>query len=152
MTKLFSWLKGELSFIVLLAVAGVGAWLYVDAQRVRGDRDDAIARAQTICARAGSDWSASDNADRGVACLTKIRDLADWRAASIEQSARVMAEAMAEANARTLKDNHAARAAAEAAHAAALRMEAADAEAERRNIVDREWFAAVNGVAGLRAP
>lgn len=152
MTKLFSWIRDELSFIVLLVVAGVGAWLYVQMRDLRADRDDAVGRANTICARAGSDWSAADPAKRGAACLAKVRDLADFRTAAADQSARALGAAMAEAQARTLKDNQAARTAAEAARAAALRMEAADAEAERRNLVDREWFAAVNGVAGLRPP
>ncbi len=152
MTKLFSWLKAELGFLVLLAVAGVGAWLYVDGQRARADAADAVARAEKICARAGSDWSATEKATRGALCLAKVRDLADFRTAAADESARAMAAAMAAAQDRTLKDNQAARAAAEAARAAATRMEAADAEAERRNLVDREWFAAVNGVAGLRPP
>lgn len=149
---LFAKLRAEAGFLVLLAVAGVGAWLYVQFQQVRADRDDAVHRAEVICAKAQSDWNATRDAKRGIACAARVAELLAFRTNADQESARLLAAAMAEANDRTLKDNQAARAAAEAARNAALRMEAADAQAERRNLVDREWTAAVNGVAGLRAP
>lgn len=148
---LFAKLKAEARFLVLLAVAVAGAWLYVEFQRMRADRDDAVQRAEIICAKAQSDWGATQGADRGVVCARRIAELLTFRTTANQETARLLAAAMAEANDRTLKDNQAARAAAEAARNAALRMEAADAEAERRNLVDREWTAAVNGVAGLHA-
>ena len=149
---LFAKLRAEAGFLVLLAVAVAGAWLYVEFQRMRADRDDAVQRAEIICAKAQSDWTATEGAKRGVTCAARVAELLAFRTNADQETARLLAAAMAEASDRTLKDNQAARAAAEAARNAALRMEAADAEAERRNIVDREWTAAVNGVAGLRAP
>lgn len=143
-------LRAEASFLVLLAVAAAGAWMYVQMQQLRGDRDGAVHQAEIICSKAGSDWAATKQAKRGKACEAHVAGLAGFRAEAAQQTVRIYAAEMAAANARTLKDNQAARAAAEAARSAALRMEAADAEAERRNLVDREWFAAVNGVAGLR--
>ncbi|WP_294275759.1 hypothetical protein [uncultured Sphingomonas sp.] len=145
-------LKAEAGFLVLLLVAAAGAWLYVEYQRMRADRDDAVQRAEIICAKAQSDWAATKSAKRGVVCARQVADLLAFRTTTDQETARLLGQAIAEANDRTLKDNLAARAAAEAARNAALRMEAADAEADRRNIVDREWTAAVNGVAGLRAP
>lgn len=149
---LFTRLRAEAGFLVLLAVAAAGAWLYAEYQRVRADRDDITRGVELICAKAQSDWSATKSAKRGVVCARRVADLLAFRTTADQETARLLAAAMAEANDRTLKDNRAARAAAEAARNAALRMEAADAEADRRNIVDREWTAAVNGVAGLRAP
>ncbi len=145
-------LRGEAAFLVLLAVAGAGAWLYVLFQQVRADRDDAVHRAEIVCARSGVEWGATDTAARGVLCARHVAGLVAFRADADQQTARLFAKAMADASARTVKDNQAARLAAEAASAAAIRMETADAEAERRNLVDREWLAAVNGVAGLRPP
>lgn len=148
---LFAKLRGEAAFLVLLAVAGVGAWMYVEFQQVRTDRDDVQHRVEVICARAGQDFAASSGAARGTLCAAKVAGLASFKTDSVELTAKTLADAMAAHDARQLTDNQAARAAAEAASTAALRMENADAQAERRNLVDREWFAAVNGVAGLRA-
>ncbi len=145
-------LKAEAGFLVLLLVAAAGAWLYAEYQRVRADRDDITRGVELICAKAQSDWTATASAKRGVVCARRVADLLAFRTTADQETARLLAAAMAEANDRTLKDNRAARAAAEAARNAALRMEAADAEADRRNVVDREWTAAVNGVAGLRPP
>lgn len=148
--RLFDTLRAEASFLVLLAVAAAGAWMYVQMQQLRADRDGVVHQAEIICSKAGSGWSATKGAKRGTACEAHVAGLAHFRAETAEQTARLLADEMKAASARTLKDNQAARAAAEAARSAAMRMEAADAEAERRNLVDREWFAAVNGVAGLR--
>lgn len=145
------WLRDQTSFLVLLAVAIVGAWLYVHYRQVVADRDDVLHRAEVICARAGQDFTASAGAARGALCATKVAGLITFRADTDRLTAKTLADAMAAHDARQLTDNQAARAAAEAARSAALRMEIADAEAERRNLVDRDWFAAVNGVAGLRA-
>ncbi|VXC90757.1 hypothetical protein [Sphingomonas sp. 8AM] len=144
-------LRAEMAFIVLLAVAGAGAWLYVQLRSVTADRDDLLRRAELICASAGGDFTAG-KLKRGEACRLKIAGLADFKARTDQITAETLAKALADHDARQLTDNNAARRAAEAARDAAHRMEIADAEAERRNLVDREWTAAVNGVAGLRAP
>ncbi len=144
-------LRAEGAFIVLLAVAAVGAWFYVEYRSTRADRDDLLRRAELICASAGGDFTAG-TLKRGEACRLKVAGLADFRARSDQITAATLAKALADHDARQLTDNNAARRAAEAARDAAHRMEIADAQAERRNLVDREWTAAVNGVAGLRAP
>jgi hypothetical protein len=144
-------LKGDLAFVVLLAVAGIGAALYVQVAHLRADRDDLLRLAQVICAGAGQPFEASGKVARGVACNVRVAGLADFKAKTDEQTAATLAQALADHDARQLTDNQAARAAAEAARSAAHRMEIADAKAERTNLVDRDWFAAVNGVAGLRA-
>lgn len=143
-------LKAEARFLVLLAVAAVGAWLYVHYRQVVADRDDLAHRAELICASSGAEFAATSKLARGIACRAKVAGLADFRARTDEITARTLADALAAHDARQLKDNQAARVAAEAARSAAERMEVADAEAERRNLVDGDWFAAVNGVAGLR--
>ncbi|WP_277981544.1 hypothetical protein [Sphingomonas phyllosphaerae] len=58
-------LRAEAAFVVLLAVAGVGAWLYVGCREARAERDRLQHRLAEICARAGSD--AGDGCGRHVA-------------------------------------------------------------------------------------
>jgi len=150
---LFAKLKAELAFVVLLAVASAGAYFYVRAERAIADRDAVLHRAELICKSAGIDFlSSRPRIADGVDCGTRVQRLAEWKGEAERQTAQLMAQALADNAARQARDNDAARRAAEAAQSAALAMEKADAEAERRNLVDREWFAAVNHVAGLRAP
>lgn len=149
---LFAKLRGEMAFIVLLVVAGVGAWLYVQFQQVRTDRDDLQHRVEIICAGSGAPFPGTAKLQRGMACADQVAGLVRFKANSDQLAAATLAEALAEHDARQNDDNQAARAAAEAARSAAQRMEMADARTERTNLVDREWFAALNGVAGLRAP
>ena len=143
--------KAEIAWLVLLVVAVAGAFLYVEWRTTEADRDRLLQSAELLCTAAGSDFTAKGKIARGVTCKAQIAALADFKNRTAEITAQTLADAMAAHDARQLADNLAARAAAEAARDAAHRMETADAEAERRNLVDREWTAAVNGVAGLRA-
>ncbi|KQN28300.1 MULTISPECIES: hypothetical protein [unclassified Sphingomonas] len=148
---LFAKVKAEAFFLVLLAVAAVGAWLYVQYRQVSADRDDLQHRAELICAGSGTDFTAIGKTARGVRCTQTVAGLVKFKADSDQLAARTLADALAEHDARQNDDTRAARAAAEAASSAAHRMEMADAQAERTNLVDHEWFRAVNGVAGLHA-
>nr|WP_314469831.1 hypothetical protein [uncultured Sphingomonas sp.] len=149
---LFAKLRAEAAFLVLLAVAAAGAWLYVQLQQVRADRNDLQHTAEKICARAGADWAATKQAKRGVLCARRAAELATFKATADQETARLLAQSMEEANARAARDIQSASLSAARMRDALTRMENADAQAERRNLVDREWTAAVNGVAGLRAP
>ncbi|MBD8699026.1 hypothetical protein IFT54_04260 [Sphingomonas sp. CFBP 13714] len=148
---LFAKVKAEAFFLVLLAVAAVGAWLYVQYRQVSADRDDLQHRAELICAGSGTDFAAIGKTARGVHCAQTVAGLVKFKGDSDQLAAATLAQAMADHDARQNNDTRAARAAAEAASSAAQRMEMADAQAERTNLVDRDWFRAVNGVAGLRA-
>ncbi len=148
---LFAKVKAEAFFLVLLAVAAVGAWLYVQYRQVSADRDDLQHRAELICAGSGTDFAAIGKTPRGVRCAQTIAGLVKFKGDSDQLAAATLAQAMADHDARQNNDTRAARAAAEAASSAAQRMEMADVQAERTNLVDRDWFRAVNGVAGLRA-
>ncbi len=150
-TGLLAGLKGQGRFLLLLLVGAVGAFLYVEFRQTAADRDALAKWAEVTCAASGVAFQPADR-NRGQACARQIASLAGFKAKAQEETARLLADALAQHDARQLTDNTAARTAAEAARAAAQRMEAADAKAERTNLVDREWFAAVNGVAGLRAP
>lgn len=142
-------LRGDFAFIVLVIVAAVGAWQYVEARQARADRDDLQHTAQVICAGSGTGFAAAGKTPRGEACATTVAGLVKFKGDSDQLAAATLAKAMADHDAQQNEDTRAARAAAEAASSAAQRMEMADAKAERTNIVDSEWFRAVNGVAGL---
>ena len=101
----FTSLKAQAQFIVLLAVAAAGAIFYVQAQRTRADRDDIAHRVEIICAKAQSDWSAVQGAERGVVCARRVADLLTFKTTADQETARVLAAAMEEANARTARDN-----------------------------------------------
>ena len=150
MKTLFAKLRGEFAFLVLVIVGAVGAWQYVEARQARADRDDLQHTAQVICAGSGTGFGAAGKTPRGEACAATVAALVRFKASSDQLAAATLAQAMADHDARQNEDTRAARAAAEAASSAAQRMEMADAKAERTNIVDSEWFRAVNGVAGLR--
>ena len=147
---LFAKARADLAFLVLFAVAGIGAWLYVQFQQVSADRDDLQHRAEVICAGSGAAFAGSAKLPRGKACAAEVAALVKFKAESDQLTARTLADALAAHDARQNTDTLAARRAAEAAQSAAQRMEMADAKAERTNIVDSDWFRAVNGVAGLR--
>lgn len=141
-------IAGDSAWFVLLAVAMVGAWLYVQFQQERAARDRVEHAAEVICAGSGTAFAEKGGKD----CARRVADLAGFKAQVDERTAATLAKALADHDARQNTDTEAARRAAEAARTAAERMEMADAKAEeRKNLVDREWFASVNGVAGLRA-
>lgn len=142
-------LRAEAAFVVLLAVAGVGAWLYVGCREARAERDRLQHRLAEICARAGSDATTRDG---GAACQRQVAALADFRARTDQLTARTLADALARHDARARADEARAREVTAAAQAAAQEMEIADARADHQDLVDRRWTAAVNAVAGLRAP
>ena len=137
-------LRAEAAFVVLLAVAGVGAWLYVGCREARLERDRLQHRLAELCARAGS--------DTGDGCVRHVAALADFRARTDQLTARTLADALAQHDARARADEARARTVTAATQAAAHEMEIADARADRQDLVDRRWTAAVNAVAGLRAP
>lgn len=162
---LFGKAFANLEWLVLLAVAGVAAYFYADGRRVRADRADIEHAAELICAGAGAPFAASIDQEkdkagktvtvnhaRGALCQRAVLDLARFKADTDAAAAKTLAQALKDHDARQGADTQAARTAAEAARAASERMEAADAKAERTNRVDSDWFAAVNGVAGLRPP
>ena len=152
MIGLWRSIRNGREWLTLVVVAVIGAWLYVQRAEALKQRDDAVHRAEIVCARSGVEGTAPDKGGRGAACARHVADLVKFRADVDRKTIELFTRAMADAKARTVNDNQAARLAAEAARAAAERMETADAEAERRNLVGPDWLAAVNGVAGLRPP
>lgn len=144
-------LKAEGAFIVLVAVAAIGAWLYVGREQARADRNDLAHRAELICAASGTPFPASGKVERGAACQARVAGLVAYQQHSAEVAAQQLAQALKDHDARQQADNRAALASAQAANEATARMEAAERNAQRTNLVGRDWYAALNVFAGLRA-
>lgn len=125
-------------------------YLYVQFQQVRADRDRLAHWAEVTCAAGGQPFAASGQAAPGQLCGARVANLASFKASADEKTAALLAQALADHDARQTADTNAARASAKAMRDAALAMEAADAKAERTNLVDSDWFTALNRLAGLR--
>ena len=151
---------GARQWLTLVALGAAAAFCYAQWSRVTGERDRALQWSETACAAAGTTYAASvETVDgkrvkyaAGQRCKTRIADLAAFRADSDRMTADKLTAAMRDRDARTKSDAAHGRAAAEVARAATLRMEAADAKAAPTDRVDGDWFAALNDLAGLRAP
>ena len=150
-------------WLVLLAVAGVGAWLYAQLGQIRADRDRLAHFAEVACASSGAPFPASRVAGKdakgkpvtidypaGKLCGERVLALAKFERETDAATASTLADAMTDHDRKAGTD--AARAAqdAKAARAATERMEKADAEIDQSNRVGGSWFDAVNDVGGLR--
>lgn len=157
---LFAKVAGARQWLTLVAVGAAAAFLYIQWSRVTGQRDAAVAWSEKACAAAGVGYAATTetvdgkrmNFATGQRCHAAIVELAAFRTGTDRVTAETLAAAMRDRDARTQTDAAHARAAAEAARAATQRMEAADAKAAPTDRVDGDWFAALNDLAGLRAP
>lgn len=153
-------IRNAREWLTLVAVAAIGAWLYVQLAETRADRDRLAAQADVICAAAGEPFAASvvlvDGKpvarDRGLRCRQAVAALVAFRSDTERTTAEALAAAMREREGKAAVDARAARDAAQALASATDRMEQADAEAERRNLLDRRWWTAFNDLAGLRSP
>lgn len=158
--KLGQAIRNTREWLTLVVVAAIGAWLYVQLAETRVDRDRLAASADVICAAAGEPFAASVQTvdgkrvtiDRGTRCRQQVAALVAFRTDTERASAEALAAAMREREGKAAVDARAARDAAEALAAATTRMEIADAEAERRNRLDRDWWTAFADLAGLRSP
>lgn len=156
----FAKIAGARQWLTLIGLGIAAAFLYVQWSRVTAERDRALRWSETACAAAGTGYAASiETVDgkrvsyaTGKRCHDAITALAAFRADTDRITAETLAAAMRDRDARTRTDAAHARAAAEAARAATRRMESADAKAALTDRVDRDWFAALNDLAGLRAP
>lgn len=145
-------ITGAREWLTLLAVAGAAAWLYAQYASVRHDRDQLQAFADIACADAGASFAPGPGKKAGAECRAWIRDLAAFKRDTNSETARILADAMADQQRKTGVDAAHARRAAEAARAAAEKMGEADAAITEGDRVGAAWFGALNDVAGLRPP
>lgn len=152
-------LAGARQWLTLLGLGIAAAYLYAEWSKVTGERDRLAAFVQTACAAAGADYAASVATidgkrvrhSAGQRCQAAIVAAARFRTDTDRMTADTLAAAIRDRDTRARADATHARAAADDARAATARMEAANAKAATTDRVDRDWFAALNDLAGLRA-
>lgn len=144
-------------YVTLLAVAAAAAGLYAWGALAHADARALERQAELICGVAGSQFVAAPpkpgaharKADRGKACLERVRVLATFERETNTGTAEVLTSAMRDRNRKTQLDAQRAAGDAAATRAALERMEAQDA-AIQSDKVGADWFGAVNHLAGLR--
>jgi len=146
-----AWLDTHRSYITFILLAVVAAGLWAWAASIRADRDHLIAWGDAICASAGSQLDPPAG-KRGDACRTRIADLARYEHDTTAESARILAQAAKDREDKAARDADRARATAADTRAAAEAMEKANGSIGSDDRVGGDWFAALNRVAGLRAP
>jgi hypothetical protein len=156
-------------WLTLLALGAAAAWIYVQWAEADQARDRYARWVEVTCAGAGAPYAGgaeqrTDTSskpvtvtfDDGQRCRTAINLAVAFKGETDRATAERLARAMLEHDGKLLADARLARVAAEAAKAATERMEIANAEVEAQpdgtGRVGRDWFAALNDVAGLRTP
>ena len=135
-------------FLAVLIIGGALLALLTWAGRGYHERDALRAWADIQCAAAGSAYAPTKTRP-GEACGQAIAGLAAFKAQTDQESAQILADAMADAATRNTKAAEQARQAAAAARVAAQHMEAVDAAVEDDR-VGSDWFDALNRAGGLR--
>lgn len=155
------WISGAREWLVLLAVASVAAWFYVDARQVRADRDAWASWGDQVCAFAGASTAAATveittdqgkrkvEKRRGQLCAEAVQALASFKARSQSATAAVLAGAEQQREQKSAADRAAAQANAADRRAAQAKMEEVDAQVGDDDRVDGDWFARLNELGGL---
>ncbi len=150
------------SWWVLLALASVAAWFYVDGQRVRADRDAWAGWGAQVCAFTGTTPEAATveiatdkgkrrvKKTRGQLCSEAVQDLASFKAQAISKTADTLATAQSERETKTKTDIATASRDVVARRGAVSKMEEVDAQIGDDDRVDGNWFAGINDLGGLR--
>lgn len=161
--RAIAWIADARAWLTMLAVAGAAAWLYVQYETVRRDRDALLGSLNLICARVGQGVEATTIAAattagksvqirkaRGILCAEAVSDLVTFRTAAERETARILADNLAERNRASSADAARAAADANAARSAAERMEKENANVPSDDRVSGSWFDALNDIGGLR--
>lgn len=154
---------GHGRWLLLLAVAAVAAALYAWGAEIRADRDHLLGWAERTCAATSAAFPASAAGPvppakkatvfpRGARCEAEIRALVAFRRDAAESTAKLLADAIAEQDAKRSHDVASAARAARDARAAANIMENANAHVGPDDRVGRDWFDALNRAGGLHDP
>lgn len=149
MTALFKLLKPHGFFLTRLAaaLAAVSLWLVF---ATKAELNATVHWAERICAAAGSEFAAKDGKP-GAACVRQVAQLARFKAEAQENTSEALIAAMLAREEKQARDADRRQARLEARLAALSTMTAAEEEV-RDDQVSGSWFAALNHLAGLRAP
>jgi hypothetical protein len=136
---------------LVIACAALYGWGATGQARRAAERDRLAHWIDTACAAAGTTYQTAEP-KAGVACMARIADLARYERDTSTESARILADAAREREAKAARDAEQARATAADTRATAEAMEKANGKVGSDDRVGGDWFAALNRVGGLRAP
>lgn len=127
--------------LVILAVVAAGLWAELKAT---------VSTAERICAAAGSEFVVKQG-QPGAVCARQVARLARFKAEAQDRTNEALIAALREREAKQARDAERRHARLEARLAALATMTTAENEVHDDQ-VHGNWFAALNRLAGLRAP
>lgn len=141
------------SWLTLLALGGVAAFLWFEYASVRDQRDRFRAWSDVVCASAGTSFApaAKSKLKPGQQCQAEIAALAKFRTDHARLTAETLADEAFKRDGKIDRDLAAATRNARTAANAAAAMEKQDAQVTADH-VDPDWFDALNRLAGLQPP
>ena len=150
MIALFSLLGKHRADLTLLAVAVAAAGLWVAYASTKAELIETTHRAERICAAAGNAYQPAKGKP-GEACARAVTRLARFKSEAQSQTNEALLAAMHVREAKQARDTAEREARLDARLAALSAMHTAE-EQIHDDQVSGSWFAALNRLAGLRAP
>jgi len=138
------------SFLTLVALAAAAAWLWAAYAGVNARLVDTTHRAERICAAAGSAFVTGKDKP-GEVCASHVQQLARFKSDAQDKTAEALITAMHAREVKQARDAERRQARLEARLASLSAMNSAE-EQVHDDQVTGSWFAALNRLAGLRAP
>ena len=148
--SLFGLLGSNRGFLTLLTVAMVAAWLWASYASTKATLTATVAMSERICAAVGSAYQ-SAKGKPGEACAREVTQLARFKSESQDKTSEALLAAMSAREAKQARDTAKRQAQLDARLAALSTMHTAE-EQVHDDQVTGSWFAALNHLAGLRAP
>lgn len=148
--SLFGFLGRHRADLTLLAVALAAAGLWAAYASSKAELAATLYRAERICAAAGSEFVVKQG-QPGAACAKQVAQLAAFKAEAQDRTNEALITALREREEKQARDAERRHARLEARLTALATMTTAEEEV-RDDQVHGNWFAALNRLAGLRAP
>ena len=150
MTALLSLIGKHRADLTLLAVALAAAGLWVAYASTKAELTATTLRAEQICAAAGSEYQPASGKP-GEACARQVTRLAAFKAEAQDKTNETLLAALHAREEKQARDAERRQARLESRLAALSAMQNAEDDI-RDDQVASDWFAALNRLAGLRAP
>lgn len=150
MTALLSLIGKHRADLTLLAVALAAAGLWVAYASTKAELTETIHRAERICAAAGSAYQPAEGKP-GEACARQVARLAAFKSEAQDKTNETLLAALHAREEKQTRDAERRQARLESRLAALSAMHTAE-DNIRDDQISGSWFAALNRLAGLRAP
>ncbi len=148
--SLFDLIGSNRAFLTLLAVAMAAAWLWAAYASTKAALTATVAMAERICAAAGSEYQPAKGKP-GEACTRDVTRLARFKSEAQSQTNEALLAAIRDREAKQARDTAQRQARLESRLAALTAMHTAEEQVHDDQVAG-SWFAALNRLAGLRAP